>query len=196
MTCPRKIGPRIANEPIDMTSVGKGPPWSHEDPWEELLRTRVANLTALWEVSGAAQAIVVCFSPRLSRSVGRANFAKSRISLATWLQSDQTLLDQALCHELAHIIAFHLVGRSEPPHGPRWQTLMRLAGYEPSLRLAMTLAPASEIKSVHAHRYRHRCPTCGFTRTAGRRMVAWRCADCAAAGLDGRLEIEAAGARR
>ena len=187
---------RIVNESVDIMSVGNRPPCSHEDPWEQFLRERVADLTALWEVSGATEAIVVRFSTRLSRSLGRAKFVNGRISLATYLQRDLVLLDQALCHELAHMIAFRLVGRSEPPHGQTWQALMRLAGHEPNLRLAMPLAPASEVKSVHTHRYRHQCPTCGFGRIAARRMFGWRCADCAAAGLDGRLEIEAVGARR
>ena len=166
-------------------------PWSHEDPWEQLFRARVAELTELWDVSSAARSIVVRFSTRLTCSVGRADLVRGRVSLATCLRSEPALLDHALCHELAHLVAFRRVGQSERVEGPTWQALMRLAGYEPILRLAMPPVSTSKAKAIRVRRYRHRCPTCQFTRTAARRMPAWRCADCVAAGLDGRLDIEA-----
>ena len=97
---------------------------------------RVAALGRLWSAPEAVQRVTTRFSNRLVHCLGRANATRGTISLAPALQSDPALLDQALTHELAHIVAFRLVGKTEPAHGPTWQRLMRLAGYEPSIRLA------------------------------------------------------------
>ena len=151
---------------------------------------RVAALGRLWSAPEAVQRVTTRFSNRLVHCLGRANATRGTISLAPALQSDPALLDQALTHELAHIVAFRLVGKTEPAHGPTWQRLMRQAGYEPSIRLAApTIAPAPT-RASPARRFRHTCTTCHFNRTAARRMPAWRCADCVAAGLDGVLNIE------
>lgn len=167
-----------------------------ESAWERLARGRAAELAALWGVPGAADAFTVRFSGRLSRSLGRADSTSGRVSLATSLRGDEALLDQALCHELAHLVAFFLVGRAEPAHGPTWQRLMRLAGHPPVVRLSSPAAAAAGPKAKQARRYWHRCPVCHFTRVASRRMPRWRCADCAAAGLDGLLEVELEGRPR
>ena len=167
-----------------------------ESAWERLARARVAELAALWGVPGAADAFTVRFSGRLSRSLGRADSASGRVTLATSLRGDEELLDQALSHELAHLIAFFLVGRAEPAHGPTWKRLMRLAGHQPAIRLSSPAVAVAGAEPKEARRYRHRCPVCQFTRTASRRMPRWRCADCAASGLGGRLEIESEGRLR
>lgn len=159
----------------------------------EAIRERVTSLAFLWAMPAAAEAITVRFSTRLTRSLGRADLVGRRISLATWLRDDPALLDHALCHELAHVVAFILVGRSEPAHGPTWRRLMHAAGHRATTRLAAAAAPAGGAGKGEARRYRHTCPTCHFSRSAARRMPAWRCADCVAAGLDGRLEIEPLG---
>ncbi len=167
-----------------------------ESARERLARARIAELAALWGVPGAADAITVRFSGRLSRSLGRADSARGRVTLATSLRGDEELLDQALCHELAHLIAFFLVGRDEPAHGPTWKHLMRLAGHQPAVRLSSPAAAAAGPEAKEARRYRHRCPVCQFARVASRRMPRWRCADCAAAGLGGLLEVELEGRPR
>jgi hypothetical protein len=167
-----------------------------ESEWERFARARVAELAALWGVPGAADAFTVRLSGRLSRSLGRADSASGRVTLAKSLRGDEELLDQALCHELAHLIAFFLVGRAEPAHGPTWKRLLRLAGHQPVVRLPLPAAAAAGPERKMVRRFRHRCPVCQFTRTASRRMTRWRCADCAAAGLGGRLEIESEGRLR
>lgn len=41
-------------------------------------------------------------------------------------QSPEAMLADTLPHELAHLVAWHLIpGQKLPPHGPLWQTLMR-----------------------------------------------------------------------
>ena len=143
-----------------------------------------------------AASVSVRFSSRLTRSLGRADAATGRIALAAFLAEDPALLDAALCHELAHLAAFRLVGTAERPHGPTWQRLVRQAGHVPTLRLSISQGDVGSRLATVAVRFVHSCPVCHFTRTAARRMPAWRCADCAAAGLDGRLEITPVEQRR
>lgn len=168
---------------------------SKKKRFEHGFRTRIADLTLLWQCPAPMQPITVRFSPRLLSSLGRANCLNGRISLAPYLKRRPALLEHVFCHELAHLVAFRLVGRSEPAHGPTWRRLMRLAGYAPSSRLAFCSNRASQ-PAITSFRYRHRCPICDFSRIARRPMPAWRCADCVAAGLDGRLQIDALGSNR
>ena len=124
-----------------------------------------------------AASVSVRFSNRLTRSLGRADATTGRIALATFLAEDPALLDAALCHELAHLAAFRLVGASERPHGPTWQRLVRQAGHAPTLRLANGRYDVDSRPGREAGRFVHSCPVCHFTRTAARPMRAWRCAD-------------------
>jgi predicted SprT family Zn-dependent metalloprotease len=150
---------------------------------------RIAELANLWSMPDLTASVSLRFSSRLKRTLGRADGTTGRIVLAAFLADDPALCDVALCHELAHLAAFRLAGASERPHGPTWQRLVREAGCPSSLRIAVG-APAEERSATRkATRYRHYCPICHFSRIAGRRMTGWRCADCVAAGLDGRLEI-------
>lgn len=167
----------------------------HATAMPPTLDSRIAQLTELWSTPELAAVVEVRLSRRLTRALGRADATTSRIALAAFLAEDPALLDAALCHELAHLAAFRLVGVSERPHGPTWQRLVRAAGYEPTLRL---LVDATETHGATGgrHRFMHSCPVCHFTRTAARPMRSWRCADCAAAGLEGRLEITSAGQSR
>jgi hypothetical protein len=153
------------------------------------IEKRIAELANLWSMPDLASSVSVHFSPRLKRSLGRADGTTGRIVLAAFLADDPALCDVALCHELAHLAAFRLVGSSERPHGPTWQRLMGETGCSSALRLALAASTEEPSPTRKATRYKHCCPICHFSRIAGRRMTAWRCADCVAAGLDGRLEI-------
>jgi predicted SprT family Zn-dependent metalloprotease len=152
------------------------------------LSRRIAQLAELWSIPELAGVVEVRFSKRLTRSLGRADAATGRIALAAFLEEEPALCDAALCHELAHLAAFRLVGPTERPHGPTWRRLVRAAGHEPTLRLLVE-ANGARPTTRRRHRFTHCCPVCHFTRTAARPMPAWRCADCTAAGLDGRLDI-------
>lgn len=158
---------------------------------EERIPARIAELMSVWGLPAKVDGISVRFSARMSRSVGRADHAHGRITLADWLRDEPVSLEVALCHELAHLVAFRLVGGSERKHGPTWQRLMLEAGHEPVIRLPAVTAPNRKTRSVAVRRYAHSCPICEFVRTAARPIRGWRCADCVAAGLDGHLEIKA-----
>jgi predicted SprT family Zn-dependent metalloprotease len=160
------------------------------------IEKRIAELANLWSMPDLASSVSVRFSPRLKRTLGRADGTTGRIVLAALLADDPALCDVALCHELAHLAAFRLVGSSERPHGPTWQRLVQQAGCPSALRLAIKGAAEERSATRKATRYRHYCPICHFSRTAARRMSGWRCADCVAAGLDGLLEIVPVGQSR
>ena len=128
------------------------------------------------------------------RSLGRCEPAKGEIRIARWLWEEAPeLLPEVLCHELAHVAVFELYGRGPKPHGPEWKELVRRAGYEPRLRLAVAGEADARIprslRPASRPLYEHRCPVCHRSRLARKRVTRWRCRECVEAGLDGRLEI-------
>ncbi len=151
------------------------------------LAPQIERFAALWSLPAIAETASVRFSTRLRRAWGRANLDRRTVTLAAVLEDDPSLLESVLCHELAHIAAYILVGRSERSHGVTWQRLVTEAGYRPSPRLSDGAA-AHPAQRTRRH-YLHRCPVCGFSRRAGKPMTTWRCADCVAAGLEGDLVI-------
>lgn len=158
-----------------------------------------ANLTALmrpwarrWGLPGLEDGVRVRFNPRLRRSAGRCSPATGEISLHPALASaPPQSLATVLCHELAHVAAYQLHGRAARPHGPEWAELVIQAGHRPSVALpSRTLGiPAPSQRKQPGPSYLHRCPVCHFSRLARRPVPAWRCAECVAAGLDGRLIV-------
>jgi len=151
----------------------------------------------LWNTPSLAARTTIEWSPRLTRSLGRCYPERRLIRLAGFLnngldEGETALLEEVLCHELAHLAARELHGRNIRPHGPEWKSLMRDAGYEPKTRLP---APANAPKPKRTPRrrqrylYLHRCPVCHLSKTAKRAVRRWRCAACLDAGLDGTLDI-------
>ena len=145
-----------------------------------------------WGLAGMELGVDVRFTPRLRRALGRCEPHTGRISLHAGLQSPQhwKLLDQVLCHEAAHIAAYHLYGGMADPHGPEWADLVRAAGYTPEIRMRATaLSTGTAAVSRSRQRVVHVCPVCQSRRVASKVVPQWRCAECVAAGLDGRMEI-------
>mgnify|MGYP001813649336 CR=1 FL=1 len=142
----------------------------------------------LWGIKPVKDEIVVEFSSRITRSLGRTQPAAKIIRLNPLLQTSLNhLLEEVLCHELAHVAAFHLNGDAIRPHGPEWQTLVLAAGFEPRVRIEADLNWPS---SLTVRCYTHRCPVCHAVRVAKRPMARWRCSECVASGLTGELQIE------
>jgi SprT protein len=94
-----------------------------------------------------------------------------------------------LCHELAHLAVHRLHGRSAKPHGPEWRALMQAAGYPPVTSLCRVVTDQSADRRLSPSQFEHRCPVCQMVRLARRRVSAWRCANCVAAGLPGELIV-------
>ena len=153
------------------------------------LKAVTDRLSALWSTTDLFARVSIVFSNRLSRSLGRADVAQRRVTLAAYLRVPGAPLEEVLCHELAHIVAFERVGKTERVHGQTWQRLVAIAGFAPSRRLRFSSPQTLYRHRKHGRTYVHRCQVCGFTRVARRRVLAWRCADCVAAGLDGDLVV-------
>ncbi len=77
----------------------------------------------LWDVPHLQSRIE--WSSRLTRSLGRCCPEKRLIRLASHRESaPDALLQEVLCHEMAHLAARELHGRNVRPRGPEWKALM------------------------------------------------------------------------
>lgn len=151
----------------------------------------------LWGLPGLEAGIEVRFDLRLRRVAGRCNPVEGRITLSSALYAASArAFETVLCHEAAHVAAFHLHGRQVQPHGHEWAALVTAAGFRAgststASALGLPTAPNHNRRSTPASAtlYIHSCAVCQTTRVARRPVRAWRCAECVAAGLEGRLEI-------
>lgn len=145
---------------------------------------------SLWGLPGFEQHIAVSFSSRLHRALGRCYAKRRRITLAERLKEMKpSVLEEVLCHELAHLAVLELFGEKCRPHGSEWARLMRAAGFEPRRRLVLDDGGEPSSISHPRYIYIHYCPVCQSERVARRPVRAWRCASCSALGMDGELEI-------
>jgi len=145
---------------------------------------------SLWGCSDLASSVAIQFSGRLKSSLGRTRVDLHKVSLNPLLSSaNEQLLDEVLCHELAHIAIYERFGASVKPHGPEWTALVRQAGFEPRLRHSITKA---ELPTA-TRKFEHLCPVCQTVRYAKRSMTQWRCESCVDAGLEGKLLIRSVG---
>ena len=150
----------------------------------------VARWAHTWQLPGLETRVRVEWSERLTRSLGRAIPARRIVRLSEALRRRPQLFKQVLCHEVAHVAAWELARRREDPHGPTWKALVRAAGYDPVLRVALRKpAASSRAKRPPFARWIHRCPVCQFRRVGRRPVPEWRCARCVESGLEGDLLI-------
>ena len=88
-----------------------------------------------WSAADLAPEITVELSSRMTRSLGRCYPDRKLIRIARFVLDDsEDLFHEVLCHEAAHLAAYHLHGKSIRPHGYEWKSLMQQAGYPPSVR--------------------------------------------------------------
>jgi SprT protein len=155
-------------------------------------QARVARLANIWNIPGLQERVSIQFSRRMRRSLGRCIPRRRSVRLNPWvLQRNPELMEEVLCHELAHIAAFELHGAKVRPHGREWRALMRAAGFGPRIRARLSRDVQAEPNGQWPAEplYEHRCPVCQITRLARRRVPQWRCAACASAGLEAKLVI-------
>lgn len=150
---------------------------------ETISRRELASLSRQWNVD--LRDVVVRISGRLRTSIGRADLERATISIAPRALTQRGLLLEVLRHEAAHIAAARLGATAEGPHGPTWAGLLLSIGSEPRVKLVQR----ARLPRRTARAFRHECTVCDFVRTAKRRVSAWRCAECVAAGLPGLLLI-------
>ena len=150
------------------------------------IRAKSAEYFLLWGRPELASSVIIQFSARLRSSLGRTRVDVRRVRLNPLLaNANEQLLDEVLCHEIAHIVVYERFGTSVKPHGPEWAALVRQAGFEPRLRVNV----GGEKPSTAGQRFEHLCPVCQTTRYAKRSMTRWRCGSCVDAGLEGKLLI-------
>ena len=152
------------------------------------LRSKAEGWAHLWGVPGLTESVTVEFSRRFRSSLGQCRPIQGRIRLAAHLeQGNDDLLEEVLCHELAHVAVHRLHGRRVRPHGREWKSLVAAAGFEPRARFdpAAGKFPPRPPRA----RWEHRCPVCRATRMAGRPVRNWRCGACYSAGRSGKLII-------
>ncbi len=157
--------------------------------WGELKRL-LSSWGKLWGLQDFQNDVSVSFSNRLKTSLGRCRPAESKITLhADLCAGTKAVLAEVLCHEAAHIAAHKLCGPQAAPHGPEWKALVAAAGFEPRIRAKPGIATKSRKTRSGLLEFEHRCPVCQSVRYARRPMPAWRCEDCLALELDGKLNI-------
>ena len=141
----------------------------------------------LWNADRLADRLTVEVSSRLRSSVGRCYPERRLIRLAVCLiDGSRELLPEVLCHEAAHVVVYERFGRSVRPHGREWRRLVETAGFPARTRVPIE----GPVNRRNLRRWwRHTCPVCGASRTAGRPMRRWRCVACVDAGRGGELVI-------
>ncbi len=152
----------------------------------------VASLGTRWSVQTIADRVEIQFSHRLRSSLGRCVPSRRIVRLnRCLLNARPALVEEVLCHELAHVVTFERHGRHCRPHGREWEALMRAAGFEPRVRARLSHDLQAALRTARRPDglYEHRCPVCQATRLARRPVPQWRCAACVAAGLEGWLVI-------
>ena len=142
-----------------------------------------------WGLLGLSDRVTVIFSERLRKSWGRSIPRLYRISLHLSLRRTSSKLPLVLCHEVAHIAAYHLYGDRILPHGREWRHLVMQVGFIPQTKLHTPTMAISGNKYLETKLYEHTCPVCQFRRIAKRPCYSWLCGDCASAGLEGKMII-------
>lgn len=128
------------------------------------LLAAVPEWAEAWGVPGLESRLSICFSTRMSRSLGRCHPERKLIRLASWLrEAPHSLLAEVLCHEVAHVAVHELHGRDCRPHGTEWKGLMRKAGYQARTRIPEEQLPPMGRRVVRAKQ----------RRRGGRRKRSW-----------------------
>ena len=162
------------------------------------LQEAAGRWAEVWKCPGLEKRTEISFSSRFRGGLGRAYLKRRRVTLSTrLLNEEREFLEEALCHELAHIAVAELNNQRRRPHGPEWKELMRAVGFEPRTRIPVNgTSTIIRRKRRRRYLYLHRCPVCQSERAARRVVRQWRCVTCVEAGLDGVLEIWRRPARR
>ncbi len=129
----------------------RGRDYDRETIARELLRP--------WDAAEIANKICVEWNTRLRTCAGRANSARSLISLNPRLQEHGAAeIDRTFRHELAHLLAQFRAGRRRiPPHGSLWRQACCDLGIADERRCHTLPFPVQR----HRRRYPYKCPKCG-----------------------------------
>ncbi len=161
------------------------------------LAHRLERWLRRWGTPSLVRSLRIEWSPRLRRAFGRCYLDERLIRLTPSLLDRQShLLAEILCHEAAHAAVHQLYGPAARPHGAEWEELMRLAGFEPRVRIPVAVRSTPKRPATDRVVYLHRCPSCDIARKASRPMPLWRCRSCVGTRSRGRLVIRRAVTRQ
>ncbi len=113
------------------------------------LRAKSEDWCAAWGVAPLAHQAQIAYSTRQRTSLGRARYEGERILLNAVLRDSalRPLLEEVLCHELAHLAARRLHGPGIRPHGKEWKALLRSVGH-----CARVTVPSAELPPIRSRR--------------------------------------------
>ena len=153
----------------------------------EIGRAHLATLAGAWKHARVSR-LGIAVNPNLRMTLARWIPPSNVLEISASARSrDAGALREIISHEAAHVVVWDRSGHAARPHGPEWAELMRAAGFEPRATLVRCGCRIGGRASV---RIRHFCSVCHFSRLAKRRMPRWRCPECRAIGLEGKLGTE------
>ncbi|MFN2426068.1 MAG: SprT-like domain-containing protein [Candidatus Binatia bacterium] len=154
------------------------------------LQRRLDRWLHRWGTPSLAATLRIEYLPRLRRAFGRCYQDERLIRLTPSLRDTQShLLAEILCHEAAHAAVYERHGASAKPHGSEWEEMMRMAGFEPRVRIPVVVQSLPRDGAKDRAVYLHHCPVCDLSRQAARPMRTWRCRTCVSSRRQGQLVI-------
>ena len=99
----------------------------------ERIHESLSSWSIKWGLSRLARDVDVVFAEDLNGDLGQCDLSSHEIRLHGLLLEPgrEELLLEVLCHEAAHLVAYHRYGTGIDSHGPEWQGYMRKVGYDP-----------------------------------------------------------------
>jgi predicted SprT family Zn-dependent metalloprotease len=158
----------------------------------------IHNWGEQWGVPDLHEVVTVEFSTRMTSALGRCQPTTGQIRLAARLMdAEPALLNETLCHEVAHVAVRRLHGPEAKPHGDAWAALVSQAGFAPRTKGPANLRSTEPAVSASpdstppppGFRFEHRCPVCQAVRFGRRAVPAWHCTACLEVGLPGEMMI-------
>ena len=150
-------------------------------------RAQLASLAIAWKCPRVSQ-LEIAFNPSLRSTLARWMPPSNILEISAAAKSrGKRELSEIISHEAAHVVVWDRSVGEARPHGPEWAALMRAAGFEARATLIRCGCRRSVANSV---RVRHFCAICHFSKLARRLMPRWRCPECRAIGLEGKLQTE------
>ncbi|MDZ4288959.1 MAG: SprT family zinc-dependent metalloprotease, partial [Prosthecobacter sp.] len=140
------------------------------------LTDRCRQLLDGLDLRGAAGLVQVVWNARLRSTAGYASYPAWRIELNPRLHEFEGQVDRTLRHELAHLVAYHRVGRKRiEPHGAEWRRACVDLGIPDETARHRLPLPRREV----SRNYTYVCPNCAFTAQRVRKFRRFTaCSDC------------------
>jgi len=151
-----------------------------------------ANPSLVAKYPAILSPILFEINPRLSTTVGRANYPLWRIQLSAALEAtqDTEMIRNVSLHEIAHLLSYSLHGHKGRGHGKYWRQAMRDVGHPNPNEVYTTQEERQAIRPHRATRrytrHEHKCPNCHtvfqVTKAKSERIERSSTAHCSACG--------------